>query len=157
MENGPWKVTRLWEGATGWSWGPYTIPEHVLAMPGNHQTRELALLKEVVFYLRRAWAGSLVSASLVGRVATCDNVWLRSLDLGKPPKTLSTPRCQQRLADSWDGWRGDAPLPATLQHTVRGGKIIMCCSLWAAWHLLQIVPSPNLERCLSWMLHASPV
>lgn len=86
--------------------------------PGTAGPGSSVLLKEVLPYLQRAWAGSSASASLVGRAAACDNVWLRSPGPGKPPKILSTPRCQQHLADSWDGWRGGAPLPATLQHTV---------------------------------------
>lgn len=122
MENWAQNITRLWEGAKGSSWGLCPIPRHVLAMPRNCQIRELVLLKEVLLYLQRAWAGSSASASLVGHAAACDNVWLHSLDPGKLPKTLSTPHCQQHLADSWDGWRGGAPLPATLQRTVRGGK-----------------------------------
>lgn len=66
-------------------------------------TRVLVLLKDVLLYLQRAWAGSWVSASPGGRVAACGNVWLRSPDPGKPPKTLSTPHCPQHSADSWDG------------------------------------------------------
>lgn len=74
-----------------------------LSMPWSVPGCKLVLLKEVLFYLQRAWAGSSASASPAGRAAACDNAWLRSPDPGRPPKTLSAPHCQQRLADSWDG------------------------------------------------------
>lgn len=102
--------------------------------------------REVLLYLQRAWAGSSASASPVGRVAACDNVWLHSPGPGKPPKTLSTPRCQRRSADSWDGWRGGAPPPATPQRTGMEGKIITPCSLCAGVQPLGIsISSP--ENC----------
>lgn len=155
MENWDRSISRFWEGAKDCALSQ--------GMSRKCGTSGLVLLKGVLLYLQRAWAGSSVSASPGGRAAACDSAWPRSPDPGKPPRTLSTPHCQQHSADSWDGWRGASPPPAALQHTVRGGNN-NTCSLQVRVQPLGISTSlpvnhplsSSLETHLSWMLRTSP-